>query len=76
MMTGGRGFAARHLVVMLLRYGDWSVRIADLGPSIKLKAYEEEDILSDAVQSGKAQYHNDSYSATKAEVPQVLGSLR
>ncbi|KAK9146882.1 hypothetical protein Sjap_006785 [Stephania japonica] len=56
MVTGGRGFAARHLVVMLLRSGNWSVRIADLGPSIKLEAYEEEGILGEAIRSGKAQY--------------------
>ncbi|OIT39473.1 3beta-hydroxysteroid-dehydrogenasedecarboxylase isoform 1, partial [Nicotiana attenuata] len=41
VVTGGRGFAARHLVEMLIRYEIHHVRIADLGPSIKLEPAEE-----------------------------------
>eukprot|EP00268_Persea_americana_P027673 TRINITY_DN269_c4_g1_i4.p1 TRINITY_DN269_c4_g1~~TRINITY_DN269_c4_g1_i4.p1 ORF type:complete len:568 (-),score=88.01 TRINITY_DN269_c4_g1_i4:283-1986(-) len=56
VVTGGRGFAARHLVEMLIRSGKWSVRIADLAPDIKLDPYEEEGLLGDALQSGRAIY--------------------
>uniref|UniRef100_A0A803M2E2 Reticulon-like protein n=1 Tax=Chenopodium quinoa TaxID=63459 RepID=A0A803M2E2_CHEQI len=56
VVTGGRGFAARHLVEMLIRYEMFCVRIADLGPSIKLDAYEEEGTLGKALSSGRAQY--------------------
>lgn len=56
VVTGGRGFAARHLVVMLLRSQEWRVRIADLGPSIDLEPHEETGILGDALKSGRAVY--------------------
>lgn len=56
VVTGGRGFAARHLVDMLIRYEMFSVRIADLGPSIKLDPHEEEGTLGEALRSGRAQY--------------------
>lgn len=56
VVTGGRGFAARHLVEMLIRSREWSVRIADLGPTIKLEQYEEEGVLGDALRSGHAEY--------------------
>lgn len=56
MVTGGRGFAARHLVEMLIRYEMFCVRIADLGSSIKLDSYEEEGTLGKALSSGRAQY--------------------
>ncbi|KAL5712932.1 3beta-hydroxysteroid-4alpha-carboxylate 3-dehydrogenas(decarboxylating) [Ranunculus cassubicifolius] len=56
VVTGGRGFAARHLVEMLIRSRSWLVRIADLGPSIKLEPYEEDGILGEALRSGDAQY--------------------
>lgn len=55
-MTGGRGFAARHLVDMLIRYEMFSVRIADLGPSINLDPNEEKGTLGEALRSGRAQY--------------------
>lgn len=55
-MTGGRGFAARHLVAMLIKYGMFSVRVADLGPTIKLDADEENGVLGEALKSGSAQY--------------------
>ncbi|XP_075090324.1 3beta-hydroxysteroid-dehydrogenase/decarboxylase-like isoform X2 [Nicotiana tabacum] len=42
VVTGGRGFAARHLVEMLIRYEMFHVRIADLCPDIKLEPDEEE----------------------------------
>ncbi|KAG6389539.1 hypothetical protein SASPL_151010 [Salvia splendens] len=56
VVTGGRGFAARHLVVMLIRYGMYSVRIADLEPSIELDDDEENGVLGEAMKSGRADY--------------------
>lgn len=56
MVTGGRGFAARHLVEMLLRTDDWCVRVADLAPSISLEAHEEAGVLGRALRSGRAAY--------------------
>lgn len=56
VVTGGRGFAARHLVDMLIKYEMFSVRIADLDPSIKLEPNEEKGSLAQALQSGRAQY--------------------
>lgn len=56
MVTGGRGFAARHLVEMLIRHNMYSVRIADLGPKIELEPAEESGILGEALRSGRAQY--------------------
>lgn len=56
VVTGGRGFAARHLVDMLIRYEMFSVRVADLGPAIKLDPHEEKGILGEALRSGRAQY--------------------
>ncbi|KAI3468335.1 hypothetical protein Pfo_024998 [Paulownia fortunei] len=68
VVTGGRGFAARHLVVMLIKYGMFSVRIADLGPTIKLDSDEENGILGEALKSGRAQY----VSADLRDKSQVL----
>ncbi|PHU26691.1 3beta-hydroxysteroid-dehydrogenase/decarboxylase isoform 1 [Capsicum chinense] len=56
VVTGGRGFAARHLVLMLIRYEIYHVRIADLGPTIKLEPHEEEGTLGQALKSGRAAY--------------------
>ncbi|XP_055803819.1 3beta-hydroxysteroid-dehydrogenase/decarboxylase-like [Solanum dulcamara] len=56
VVTGGRGFAARHLVEMLIRYEIYHVRIADLGPTIKLDSSEEKGTLGKALQSGRALY--------------------
>lgn len=56
MVTGGRGFAARHLVEMLIRYNMFSVRVADLAPSIKLEPHEESGTLGQALNSGRATY--------------------
>lgn len=56
VVTGGRGFAARHLVEMLIRYEIYHVRIADLGPAIKLEPHEENGTLGKALQSGRALY--------------------
>ncbi|CAM8913381.1 unnamed protein product [Rhodiola kirilowii] len=56
LVTGGRGFAARHLVEMLIRYEIYSVRIADLPHSIKLEPHEENGLLGEAFKSGRAQY--------------------
>ncbi|KAJ0031657.1 hypothetical protein Pint_13636 [Pistacia integerrima] len=56
VVTGGRGFAARHLVEMLIKYDMFSVRIADLGATIDLEPHEEQGILDQALSSGRAQY--------------------
>ena len=56
VVTGGRGFAARHLVEMLIRDNTYSVRIADLGTAIELEPSEQLGILSQALSSGRAQY--------------------
>nr|XP_043615282.1 3beta-hydroxysteroid-dehydrogenase/decarboxylase-like [Erigeron canadensis] len=56
VVTGGRGFAARHLVDMLIRYEIYSVRIADLGPDINLEPHEEKGNLGQALRLGRAQY--------------------
>ncbi|GKV03714.1 hypothetical protein SLEP1_g15971 [Rubroshorea leprosula] len=56
VVTGGRGFAARHLVEMLLRYEIFSVRIADLPAKIELEPQEEDGVLGEALRSGRAQY--------------------
>ncbi|KAL6524179.1 3beta-hydroxysteroid-dehydrogenase/decarboxylase isoform 2 [Orobanche minor] len=68
VVTGGRGFAARHLVAMLINYGMFSVRVADLCPSIKLDADEENGVLGEALKSGRAQY----VSADLRDKSQVL----
>ncbi|KAJ0615432.1 putative 3-beta-hydroxysteroid-4-alpha-carboxylate 3-dehydrogenase (decarboxylating) [Helianthus annuus] len=56
LVTGGRGFAARHLVDMLIRYDMYSVRIADMGRDIMLETHEEKGVLGQALHSGRAQY--------------------
>ena len=56
VVTGGRGFAARHLVEMLVRYQMFHVRIADLAPAVQLDAHEETGLLGDAMRSGRVQY--------------------
>lgn len=68
VVTGGRGFAARHLVEMLIRYDMFSVRVADLGPSIKLDPTEENGTLGEALRLGRAQY----VSADLRDKSQVL----
>ncbi|PWA50169.1 3beta-hydroxysteroid-dehydrogenase/decarboxylase isoform 2 [Artemisia annua] len=54
VVTGGRGFAARHLVEMLIRYEIYSVQIADSGPEIKLEPHEEKGSLGQALRLGRA----------------------
>ncbi|XP_019417426.1 PREDICTED: 3beta-hydroxysteroid-dehydrogenase/decarboxylase-like [Lupinus angustifolius] len=56
VVTGGRGFAARHLVEMLIHSNTYSVRIADLGSTIDLEPSEQLGILGEALTSGRAQY--------------------
>lgn len=56
MVTGGRGFAARHLVEMLIKLDRFAVRIVDLPSSIDLEPYEEIGLLGEAFRSGRAQY--------------------
>lgn len=71
MVTGGRGFAARHLVEMLIKYEMFAVRIADLPSSIDLEPYEENGILGEALRSGRACY----VSADLRHKAQVLKAL-
>lgn len=72
VVTGGRGFAARHLVIMLIRDGVYSVRIADLGPTITLDSDEVDGVLAGALKSGRAHY----VSADLRDKSQVLkGSI-
>lgn len=68
VVTGGRGFAARHLVVKLIQSDLWTVRIADLAPRIALDEAEENGTLGQALQSGRAVY----YSADLRDKSQVL----
>ncbi|PIN12525.1 C-3 sterol dehydrogenase/3-beta-hydroxysteroid dehydrogenase [Handroanthus impetiginosus] len=68
VVTGGRGFAARHLVATLIKYGMFSVRVADLGHTIKLDPDEENGVLGEAFKSGRAQY----MSADLRDKSQVL----
>lgn len=56
VVTGGRGFAARHLVELLIRNNTYCVRIADLGPTIELEPAEQLGLLGEAIHSGRAQY--------------------
>ncbi|KAF3772068.1 3beta-hydroxysteroid-dehydrogenase/decarboxylase isoform 1 [Nymphaea thermarum] len=58
VVTGGRGFVARHVVSMLLKQQTpgWVVRIADLRPTIVLEPGEESGVLGDALRSGRALY--------------------
>ncbi|KAL6988088.1 3beta-hydroxysteroid-dehydrogenase/decarboxylase isoform 2, variant 2 [Sarracenia purpurea var. burkii] len=72
VVTGGRGFAARHLVEMLVRYDMFLVRIADLGPSINLDPDEEKGTLGEALRSGRAQY----VSADLRDKSQVLKAFQ
>lgn len=56
VVTGGRGFAARHLVEMLISYNMYTVRIADLGSTVELEPSEQLGILGQALTSGRAHY--------------------
>ncbi|CAN1294848.1 3beta-hydroxysteroid-dehydrogenase/decarboxylase isoform 1, partial [Linum perenne] len=56
VVTGGRGFAARHLIEMLMRLDKFLVRIADLAPAIELSPEEEDSDLARALKSGRATY--------------------
>ncbi|KAJ8767369.1 hypothetical protein K2173_017413 [Erythroxylum novogranatense] len=71
VVTGGRGFLARHLVDMLISHQTFSVRIADLGPAIRLDSEEENGHLGEAFRSGRAQY----VSADLREKGQVLKAI-
>lgn len=56
LVTGGRGFLARHLVLRLIDEDRWIVRIADLAPAPALSAEEEEGPLGRAIRTGTAEY--------------------
>lgn len=56
MVTGGRGFMARHLVAALLRSGQWFVLVTDLAAAIELGPGETEELLSYALHDGRAVY--------------------
>ncbi|KAJ4881728.1 3beta-hydroxysteroid-dehydrogenase/decarboxylase isoform 1 [Raphanus sativus] len=77
VVTGGRGFAARHLVEMLVRYQMFHVRIADLSPALQLDAHEETGLLGEAMRSGRVQYvsadlRNKAQCETAFEGAQVV----
>ncbi|CAN8284365.1 unnamed protein product [Cochlearia groenlandica] len=72
VVTGGRGFAARHLVEMLVRYEMFLVRISDLSPSIHLDPHEETGVLGEAIRSGRVQY----ISADLRHKSQVVKALQ
>ncbi|KAK4347665.1 hypothetical protein RND71_034004 [Anisodus tanguticus] len=74
-MVCGRGFAARHLVEMLIRYEIYHVRIADLGPTIKLEPSEDKGTLGNALQSGHAVYVSMDL-LNKSQVLKAVSSLR
>jgi sterol-4alpha-carboxylate 3-dehydrogenase (decarboxylating) len=74
VVTGGRGFAARHLVTMLLRSGEWRVRVADLPPAITLDRDEEEGYLGAALREGQAAYASADLR-DKAQVARGAGAL-
>lgn len=71
VVTGGRGFAARHLVEMLIGHGMFHVRIADLESAIQLSPEEENGSLSQALKSGRARY----VSADLRNKAQVLKAI-
>ncbi|XP_072980235.1 3beta-hydroxysteroid-dehydrogenase/decarboxylase [Typha angustifolia] len=71
VVTGGRGFAARHLVEMLLRSQEWWVRVADLSPSIVLEPHEEDGVLGAGIRSGRAAYVSADLR-NKAQVVKAL----
>lgn len=54
VVLGGRGFLGRSLVLKLLNFGNWIVRVADSAESIQLHA--SESLLSDALSSARASY--------------------
>ncbi|KAJ4832326.1 3beta-hydroxysteroid-dehydrogenase/decarboxylase isoform 1 [Turnera subulata] len=56
VVTGGRGFAARHLVEMLIQNNTFRVRVSDLAPAIQLSPEEENGTLGQALKSGRASY--------------------
>ncbi|KAI4377505.1 hypothetical protein MLD38_015117 [Melastoma candidum] len=72
VVTGGRGFVARHLVKMLIEDGTYSVIVADLGSMIELELYEENGVLGGALQSGRARY----VSVDLRDKPRVLEACR
>lgn len=58
VVTGGRGFVARHLVRKLLESGRWIVRIVDLARTNSLDENDEQSsILAEALKSGRAVYY-------------------
>ncbi|KAE8735281.1 3beta-hydroxysteroid-dehydrogenase/decarboxylase isoform 2 [Hibiscus syriacus] len=71
VVTGGRGFAARHLVEMLIKCDMFSVRIVDLPSKIDLESHEENGLLGEALRSGRADY----VSADLRHKAQVLKAL-
>ncbi|KAL2650983.1 hypothetical protein R1flu_019111 [Riccia fluitans] len=56
LVTGGRGFAARHLVNQLLQKTEYHVRIMDLAPQITLTNEELEGLLGEAVATNRVAY--------------------
>lgn len=56
LVTGGRGFAARWMVLELLNKTEYEVRILDLAPEISLTEEEKTGVLGTAIERGRAYY--------------------
>ncbi|KAL3700648.1 hypothetical protein R1sor_018670 [Riccia sorocarpa] len=56
LVTGGRGFAGRHLVNQLLQKTEYHVRIMDLAPQITLTNEELEGLLGEALANDRVSY--------------------
>ena len=55
VVTGGRGFLGRRLVLKLLE-ADWEVRIADILPEIALDDSEAGSLVDISLKNGRAKY--------------------
>jgi nucleoside-diphosphate-sugar epimerase len=58
VVTGGRGFVARHVVLKLLEEGRFVVRIVDLAPTMTLSPEELEGPMGMALSNGRVQYES------------------
>ncbi|BBM98877.1 plant 3beta-hydroxysteroid-4alpha-carboxylate 3-dehydrogenase [Marchantia polymorpha subsp. ruderalis] len=56
LVTGGRGFAARHLVNQLIQKTEYHIRIMDLAPQMTLSEEELEGILGQAFADNRVAY--------------------
>ncbi|XP_011091632.1 3beta-hydroxysteroid-dehydrogenase/decarboxylase isoform X1 [Sesamum indicum] len=70
-VLGGRGFVGSVLVEMLLRIGNWIVRVADTAKTPELKP--SESVLADALASGRAAYFQVDVRHTSQIIQAVEG---